>query len=169
MIIDYDHNQNLNTDRKLDSLKESVQMALNENDAEHKGFRALFDKVNASVDSIKSQIADILNRLGQDFIVEQGTSGEWKYRKWHSGRIEAWAYHSFGSQTGASWGSTYYKDVTYNLPTNLFSSVKIYASSSNQSWGVFGASESSGTITIRMIRHASNGANMGINFYCEGV
>lgn len=30
MIIDYDHNQNLNTDRKLDSLKESVQMALNE-------------------------------------------------------------------------------------------------------------------------------------------
>ena len=147
MIIDYDHNQNLNTDRKLDSLKESVQMALNEIASDQKA----------------------LSKVSADYIVEQGTSGEWKYRKWHSGRIEAWAYHSFGSQTGASWGSTYYKDVTYNLPTNLFSSVKIYASSSNQSWGVFGASESSGTITIRMIRHASNGANMGINFYCEGV
>lgn len=30
MIIDYDHNPNATTDEKLQSLKESVQMALNE-------------------------------------------------------------------------------------------------------------------------------------------
>lgn len=25
-----------------------------------------------------------------DFVVEQGTSGNWEYRKWHSGNVEAW-------------------------------------------------------------------------------
>ena len=30
MIIDYDHNPNTSTDQKLQSLKESVQMAMNE-------------------------------------------------------------------------------------------------------------------------------------------
>lgn len=126
MIIDYDHNQNLNTDRKLDSLKESVQMALNENDAEHKGFRALFDKVNATIDSIKSQIADILNRLGQDFIVEQGTSGDWVYRKWNSGIAECWGTHKYTLTGWSAWGTLYegsssggaYYQESY--PTNLF-------------------------------------------------
>lgn len=29
-----------------------------------------------------------LDKLGVDYIVEQGTSGEWWYRKWNSGRAE---------------------------------------------------------------------------------
>ena len=31
---------------------------------------------------------DILDKLGVDYVVEQGKSGEWWYRKWHSGRAE---------------------------------------------------------------------------------
>ena len=31
---------------------------------------------------------DILDRLGVDYVVEQGKSGEWWYRKWNSGRAE---------------------------------------------------------------------------------
>lgn len=74
MIIDYDHNQNLNTDRKLDSLKESVQMALNENDTDHRGFRALFDKANATIDSIKESVTKILTDLRSLEIVRVSAS-----------------------------------------------------------------------------------------------
>ena len=30
----------------------------------------------------------ILDKLGVDYVVEKGTSGEWWYRKWNSGRAE---------------------------------------------------------------------------------
>lgn len=74
MIIDYDHNQNLNTDRKLDSLKESVQMALNENDTDHRGFRALFDKVNSTISSIQESLTNLLT-LCNGAIIARDVSG----------------------------------------------------------------------------------------------
>ncbi len=40
-----------------------------------------------SVDGINAAL-DKLDKLGVDYIVEQGTSGEWWYRKWRSGRAE---------------------------------------------------------------------------------
>lgn len=53
MIIDYDHNPALTVDQKLQSLKESVQMALNEGPAES------YSK--AEVDRMLYEIWDILN------------------------------------------------------------------------------------------------------------
>lgn len=53
MIIDYDHNPALTTDQKLQSLKESVQMALNE---------IITEQYNrAEVDKKISDIQDIVN------------------------------------------------------------------------------------------------------------
>lgn len=52
MIIDYDHNPSLTVDQKLQSLKESVQMALNE---------IITEQYNKSeVDKLISDIEDIL-------------------------------------------------------------------------------------------------------------
>ena len=60
-----------------------------------------FDRIKSSVgvncfpDDDKSlEIAgDVIinNNLLEDFIVEQGTSGDWKYRKYASGNVECWA------------------------------------------------------------------------------
>ncbi|MCR5035257.1 MAG: hypothetical protein K6B42_07580 [Clostridia bacterium] len=36
------------------------------------------------------KITDFIRRLGIDYIVEQGTDGDWEYRKWKSGKFEAW-------------------------------------------------------------------------------
>lgn len=33
---------------------------------------------------------DNSNAVVTDYVVEEGTSGEWNYRKWNSGRMEAW-------------------------------------------------------------------------------
>lgn len=54
MIIDYDHNPALTADQKLQSLKESVQMALNE---------IITEQYNKSeeVDKLISDIQDIID------------------------------------------------------------------------------------------------------------
>lgn len=36
----------------------------------------------------------LLNKEDNDYIVEQGTSGNWTYRKWNSGIAECWFYGS---------------------------------------------------------------------------
>lgn len=60
-----------------------------------------------------------LDALGVDYIVEQGTSGEWWYRKWKSGRAECGIdSKSFGNQnmeTSSVGGSNMYRttDLTF--------------------------------------------------------
>lgn len=50
-----------------------------------------------------------IDKLGLDYIVEQGTSGEWWYRKWNSGRAECGIDNkSFGNVDHKSpWGGMY--------------------------------------------------------------
>ena len=66
MIIDYDHNPALSVDRKLQSLKDSVQMALNEepNDAgyltQHQDISGKANKVDTDIDaSVKTLYASL--------------------------------------------------------------------------------------------------------------
>ena len=58
---------------------------------------------------------------GVDFIVEQGTSGIWTYRKWNSGIAECWGMGSVSvlckKQSGSCW---FTDDLTIALPTGLF-------------------------------------------------
>lgn len=58
-----------------------------------------------------------------DFVVEQGTSGIWTYRKWNSGIAECWGRYSFSSKIDNPWGALYestYQSVNY--PSGLFKS-----------------------------------------------
>ena len=73
--------------------------------------------------NVKKTLTKILNALKVDYIVDQGTSGIWTYRKWNSGIAECWGYKTI-STTFASWGSWYYISVTGdNYPTGLFTTV----------------------------------------------
>lgn len=49
----------------------------------------------------------------KDYIVEQGTSGIWTYRKWNSGRAECWGRRQVDVNVNTAWGSTgfYYGTV----------------------------------------------------------
>jgi hypothetical protein len=42
-----------------------------------------------------------------DYIVEQGTSGIWTYRKWSSGIAECWGRKSITATINTAWGSLY--------------------------------------------------------------
>lgn len=46
-------------------------------------------------------LSELSQRLGVDWIVEQGTSGIWTYRKWNSGIAECWAYWSGNNASGS--------------------------------------------------------------------
>lgn len=51
---------------------------------------------------------DKLDVLGIDYIVQQGKTGEWWYRKWKSGRAECGIDNKkFGSATLQAWGNVY--------------------------------------------------------------
>ncbi len=49
--------------------------------------------------------------LAKDFVVEQGTSGIWTYRKWNSGLAECWGVYTMTSAATKTWGSLYYSDT----------------------------------------------------------
>lgn len=50
------------------------------------------------------------------YIVDEGTSGIWTYRKWSDGTAECWGIHTVSSSAWASWGSGYYSS-TFSQPT----------------------------------------------------
>lgn len=57
-----------------------------------------------------------------DFIVEEGTSGIWTYRKWNSGISECWGRYTWNITSWTTWGGWYYSNASsaVNYPTNLF-------------------------------------------------
>ncbi len=69
--------------------------------------------------SLKETLAKLLNT---PMIVEQGTSGIWRYRKWSDGTAECWGYTSMESiACTTQWGNAYYSAIkTYNFPSGLF-------------------------------------------------
>lgn len=81
-------------------------------------------KANGDVtDGQGNTLADV----SVDYIVEQGTSGGWTYRKWNSGVSECWCITtptSITASTWATWGSIYEAKITDTIdyPTNLFTS-----------------------------------------------
>ncbi len=60
-----------------------------------------------------------------DYVVEQGTKGKWHYRKWFSGRAEAWGTGSIElSKDAYDWGSGIYCASGYgSLPSGVFTAV----------------------------------------------
>ena len=46
-----------------------------------------------------------------DYVVEQGTSGIWTYRKWNSGLAECWGVYTMTSAATKAWGSLFYSDT----------------------------------------------------------
>lgn len=77
-------------------------------------------------------IQDELIRVGgagtssvADYVIEQGTSGVWFYRKWNSGFSECWT-HSAITVRGVHWADVlggYGYSILLNFPQNLFTNV----------------------------------------------
>ena len=107
-----------------------------------------------------------------DFVVEEGTSGDWVYRKWNSGVVEAWGYKNFGSVTGTMWSSPVrYSDQNLALPSGLFVSYAPYTIgvSNGSQWWVVSCSTTTTNIAIRFGTVSSSAQAITASFYARGV
>lgn len=74
-----------------------------------------------------------------DWVTEQGTNGSWKYRKWHSGKIEAWTRWEVGTvactTASPAYGGYRSAGLNYTIPSGIFSSAPYIVGIKSQSQG----------------------------------
>ena len=110
-----------------------------------------------------------------DYIIEKGTTSSWYYRKWNSGKIEAWRTQNMGSQTPTQWVTGwYYKDVNITIPNTIFSStpnnVLVTNKGSDYQFMVFSAVPTSATnITVRVVKPNSGAATPNLSVYVSNM
>ena len=56
-----------------------------------------------------------------DYVIEQGTNSNWKYRKWKSGIVEAWKTDVTNKTITNAEGALYWADYNISIPSGLFS------------------------------------------------
>lgn len=67
-----------------------------------------------------------------DYVIEQGTSGIWTYRKWESGIAECWGSYSSSVAITSPLGGMYYKTIgNIGFPSGLFVSAPIITATKN--------------------------------------
>lgn len=74
-----------------------------------------------------------------DFVIQQGTSGIWTYRKWKSGIAECWCQYSFTAAITTAWG-VLYESSAVTLPSFPFTFSQIpqvHISADNSSNALF--------------------------------
>lgn len=79
---------------------------------------------------IKALLSKICYQLSliDDYITDYGKSGNWEYKKYASGRVEAEGYVSFSSLTFAASGNLYRSiSNSYNIPSGIFSATPTHA------------------------------------------
>ena len=72
--------------------------------------------------SLKATLKAITKALSVDYIVEQGTSGIWTYRKWNSGIAECWGTKTVAPSISDDWGNWKEGKISDKLsyPSGLF-------------------------------------------------
>ena len=78
----------------------------------------------AGVTKLVSILKTKFQEKGADWVVEQGTNGSWKYRKWHSGKVEAWARWNVGDVactiTASTFGGYRSSSLSFAIPNGIF-------------------------------------------------
>ena len=131
-----------------------------------------------STDMTSQEVEDFVDDLNLtaiqavDYIVEQGTSGSWKYRKWNSGRYELTIRTSDSFAITNALGQTYYGNKSYDisgLGILSFNNVQVTGEVS----GVYFGTKIDGltTSTLQLSARASASTTVTIlhNIYIDGT
>ena len=74
---------------------------------------------------LKALLSKILDALKVDYVVEEGTSGNWTYCKWNSGKVDCWGYVSSSSLSWHAYPTSLYYNspaLTATFPFAIYSS-----------------------------------------------
>lgn len=115
---------------------------------------------------------------GADYIVEQGTSGIWTYRKWNSGIAECWGNTSAISvDVTTPWGSMYYGQIgqVFNFPFEFIEVPVVSATAKSGGYAVMMMTHSTplptttSTGMYNIIRpQSSTGVTLSLSFHVVG-
>ena len=74
-----------------------------------------------------------------DFVIQQGTSGIWNYRKWKSGTAECWGQYSFTTAISTAWGVLYESGAIAlpNFPFTFAEIPHVHISTENSNYAMF--------------------------------
>lgn len=95
-----------------------------ENAVENKVVKKYIDTVEEKVDSIEQRV-DAVEEKVADYIVEQGISGDWNYRKWANGIAECWCKLEVTLKAYSEHSYFYLYNTDIEFPEGLFISVPI--------------------------------------------
>ena len=109
-----------------------------------------------------------------DYVTEQGTSGDWIYRKWNSGTAECWRTIADDRPSTAfsATGSMYYRNVTgISFPSGLFTArPKVVV---NADFGNVGSASATGVsstgFTITELSAVSTARAVTLDIYAVGT
>lgn len=121
-----------------------------------------------SVKKTLYKVAEAINALKTDYVTEEGSSGAWRYRKWSSGKVEAWAALTLTSKTPTAWASPVrYIDDTVTIPSEIFSVTPtvLVMSRTNQLWIVSAGAANATTISMRLATVASSAQTGYVTIY----
>lgn len=95
------------------------------------------DQINNFIDNLNQSFRGTVN-----WIVEEGDSGNWHYRKWDNGKSECWLTTELNLTASTRWpsnGYAYYDAINHNItfPTNLFIETPIVFMSLDSAGGYF--------------------------------
>ena len=128
-------------------------------------------------------IQDELIRVGgagtlpvADYVVEQGTSGSWTYRKWNSGIAECWcAVADTVTYEGAAFGGYLYNTGSYSYPLNFISAPTVsynatFTSGYNAIIGDGGTNGTSGFGRVKILSNIGDlhGASVLVRIHAIG-
>lgn len=129
------------------------------------GLKAYFDEdveVSGELTSNTLKATSLLQISGSsvmDFVVEQGTSGAWTYRKWNSGIAECWcAVDDTVTYEGSTLGWYLYYTGLYIYPLNFISAPTVYynATFTSEHLAIIGDEGTMGTSGFGRVRILSN-------------
>ena len=130
--------------------------------------------INWLENKINYCLSELSQRLGVDWIVEQGTSGNWTYRKWNSGIAECWGTHNPSSSTSGTEGGLYFQSIYIDFPSGLFASAPRTLVTAHGNW-IGGAMTGNGLTAAKWQGYRwtptsqTNTGTLKIELYCIGT
>ena len=115
--------------------------------------------LGAGFGDVRVNALSIGGDLISDYIVSQGTSGSWAYRKWSSGTAECWcAVADTVTYEGSTFGGYLYYTGYYSYPFNFISAptVSYNATFINEYNAIIGDAGTAGTSAFGRVRILSN-------------
>lgn len=121
--------------------------------------------------NIKKTLTKVLEKITAhdvDYIVAQGTDGNWTYRKWNSGIAECWAHTTSGTfaPTSTSTGGISVRTLSLSFPTGLFNVAP--SAHCDTKWGTGSSWASARTVsaaTLEFIVCKLNNSSETADFY----